>query len=256
MAWLYANPAVGETAVFTVQAFNHGPLAATGVVISDRLPLGLTFDSAHASQGAYAGDTGGWPVGRLNAGVGATLTLSATVDAGAAGLTITNTAAISAADQVDPDPTNNVYTVAFSVPALKVVRNFLPLIVRNYAPSLTFPLHVGPAIPVRPVAYQGELFYTTSLRIPGELPPGGRFYFSSQRDAVAQALVDDELVLLLGGTERFSYLFATVGPPQPAVVELPRAVLETLLGQTVTLEYRDVYGVVVEASEMWLIWVP
>jgi hypothetical protein len=32
--------------------------------------------------------------------------------------------------------------------------------------------------------------------------------------------------------------------------------MEQMSGQTVTVEYRDVYGNVVNASAMWLIWMP
>ena len=133
---------------------------------------------------------------------------------------------------------------------------YLPLIVRNYTPPVTFPLHIGDAIPQRPVAYQGEVFYTTSVRIPDPLPPGGRFYFSSQRDAVAQVLVDDELVVLLDAAKVFSYDFSTGVTPVPAIVEVPRTTMEQLAGRTVTIEYRDVYGEIIEASTMWLIWSP
>jgi hypothetical protein len=33
-------------------------------------------------------------------------------------------------------------------------------------------------------------------------------------------------------------------------------VLQQMAGKTVLIEYRDVYASVVEASQMWLIWVP
>jgi len=132
----------------------------------------------------------------------------------------------------------------------------LPLIVHNYVPPVTFPLHIGDTIPMRPVAYQGEVFYTQSVQFPHELPVGGHFYFSSEPDGVAEALVDDALVVLVDGVEVFTYDFSTSGIPVPAIVELPRATMEQLAGRTVTIEYRDVYGEVVGASSMWLIWTP
>jgi hypothetical protein len=121
---------------------------------------------------------------------------------------------------------------------------------------MSFPLYIGDAIPVRPVDYQGEVFYTTSVQIPDELPTGGRFYFSSQRNTVAEALVDDELVVLLDGPKVFAYNFSTSGRPVPAIVEVSRATMEQLAGQTVTIQYRDLYAAVVESSTMWLIWTP
>jgi hypothetical protein len=134
---------------------------------------------------------------------------------------------------------------------------YLPLILHNYTPPVAFPVHIGDAIPVRGVAHQGEVFYTTAVRMPDALPSGGRFYFSSQRDAVAEVLVDDELSVLLDGVEVFTYRFSSAGTlPEPAVVEVPRTTMERLVGRTATVEYRDVYGVVVEASAVWLIWAP
>ncbi len=68
--------------------------------------------------------------------------------------------------------------------------------------------------------------------------------------------MDDELVILSGGVEVYSYNFSSSGSPTPAILEAPRSMMEQLAGKTITIEYRDVYGSVVEASDMWLIWVP
>lgn len=136
-----------------------------------------------------------------------------------------------------------------------VYYTYLPLVLRDYH-STAFPLHIGDAIPVRPVAYQGETFYSTTLQIPNELPASGHFYLSSQPDAVAEALVDDKVAIVLASDDIFVFNFSTNGLPEPAIVEIPRAVMEQMSGQTVTVEYRDVYGSVVSASAMWLIWMP
>jgi hypothetical protein len=69
-------------------------------------------------------------------------------------------------------------------------------------------------------------------------------------------IVDDELAVLLDGTEVFTYDFSTSGIAEPAILEVPRTTMAQLAGQTVTIEYRDVYGWVVQASTMWLIWSP
>ena len=252
-----ASPAEGETIAFTIQVTNNGLLEATGVVISDSLPLSLTCASSNASQGNYVDGTGEWNVGQLAAGLRVTLTLTATVDADTAGTTITNTAVVAAVEQFDPDANNialATITVAELTPGEHQVH--LPLVVRNYVPPVTFPLHIGNAIPVRAVAYQGETFYTHSVQIPGKLSSGGHFYLSSQRDTAVAALVDDELAILLDSVEILTYDFSTSGAPEPAIIEVPQTTMEQLAGRTVTIEYRDVYGKVVKASAMWLIWLP
>ena len=68
----------------------------------------------------------------------------------------------------------------------------------------------------------------------------------------AQA-ADGTVLIVAGHDDDFSSADTS---PEPAVVEVPRAVMEGLVGQTATVEYRDVYGDVVEASAVWLIWTP
>jgi hypothetical protein len=155
-----------------------------------------------------------------------------------------------------PGPTATPTATPVTVPAGYNV--YLPKIMRpdnTAAPS--FPVFIGGAIPVRPVAYKGEIFYTTTVRIPSPLPAGGRFHFSAQPDEVAQIIVDDALFVLRDGDSIFSYDFAPGGTsPQPAIVEAPRAMLEQLAGQAVQVEYRDLYDRFVWASVIWLIWTP
>ncbi len=74
-------PNVGQTATFTVTVSNAGPNVATGVVIHDALPAGLTWSSDTPSQGTYNHTTGDWTVGSVASCGTATLTLHATVAA-------------------------------------------------------------------------------------------------------------------------------------------------------------------------------
>ena len=53
-----ASVLVGQPTTFTVVVTNHGPARATGLVVQDLLPAGLSFVSATASQGSYADATG------------------------------------------------------------------------------------------------------------------------------------------------------------------------------------------------------
>jgi hypothetical protein len=150
---------------------------------------------------------------------------------------------------------NNSDQVAVVVEEAPGMDLYLPLVLRNYSPS-TFPLYIGDAIAERPVAYQGEVFYTASIQIPSQLPSGGYFSLSSEPDVVTEVLVDDGLAIVLDGADVFSYNFSVSGYPHPAIVQIPRSLMEQWAGRTVTVEYRDLYGAVVQASEMWMVWTP
>ena len=71
---------VGQNAVFTVSLANTGPDPATGVMVTDFLPPGLTLITPSPSQGAYAPATGVWDVGTVPVGATPTLRLTARVD--------------------------------------------------------------------------------------------------------------------------------------------------------------------------------
>ncbi|MDJ0791011.1 MAG: SdrD B-like domain-containing protein [Acidimicrobiia bacterium] len=104
-----ATPLRGGQVTFTIDVDNAGPNDATGVVVEDVLPAGLTFDAYTASQGSYDDTTGVWAVGDLAVGLTARLEITATVDTDSPAV---NSAAVTAADQVDPDstPDNDVPT--------------------------------------------------------------------------------------------------------------------------------------------------
>ena len=107
-----ANPLVAATIVYTVTVTNNGSDTATAVQVSDTLPAGVSFVApAVPSQGSYDDASGAWYIGTINSGASVTLQLSATVDAGTAGNTITNTASISYATQNDPNLANNSASV-------------------------------------------------------------------------------------------------------------------------------------------------
>lgn len=108
-------PAEGDLVVYTVTVANNGPDGATNLVISDTLPPGLSLVNANPSQGSYAGLTGLWDVGDLAANAQANLSLSATVEPGTAGQTITNTAEVLAVDQFDETGENNRAGVPLTV---------------------------------------------------------------------------------------------------------------------------------------------
>ncbi len=98
---------VGEEATFTVVVQNKGPQDATGVVVEDRLPEGLTFVSASVDTGTFDDTSLTWTIGDLDVGDSVTMTLVATVDEVGS---FTNVAEVMEHNEEDKDstPGNNL----------------------------------------------------------------------------------------------------------------------------------------------------
>ena len=94
-------PREEEFVTYTVTVKNQGPDPASGIVVSDPLPAGLTFSSASPNRGSYDPMGGSWTLGSLARGDSAQLLLSAVVDLGTGGATIFNSASLVATDQAD-----------------------------------------------------------------------------------------------------------------------------------------------------------
>ena len=105
-----ATPNYLGTTQFTIKVRNDGPDDATGVVLHDDLPAGLTWVSDD-SAGAYNPSTGDWTIGALVNGD--TLTLHITARATATG-SFVNKATVSAVT-FDPTAPNNKDTAAVDV---------------------------------------------------------------------------------------------------------------------------------------------
>src|SRR5260221_12374131 len=82
---------VGSNLVYTIVVSNQGPSTATGVVVTDALPSGLTFVSAQTTQGTTGtnGNTVTCNVGNLSSNATATVTITAAATSSG---TVTNTA--------------------------------------------------------------------------------------------------------------------------------------------------------------------
>jgi uncharacterized repeat protein (TIGR01451 family) len=96
---------IGQSVSYTLTITNIGPSAATGVVVTDRLPTGLTSVSASSTQGDcnVAGGLVTCHLGTISDGATVTIKIVATPqEAG----TYTNTASVQG-NEVDPIPLNN-----------------------------------------------------------------------------------------------------------------------------------------------------
>jgi uncharacterized repeat protein (TIGR01451 family) len=98
----------GEMLTYTLTVVNNGPADATGVTLTDVLPMGVTFASATASQGDVPTETDGTVtavLGNLAAGASATVTIIVDVGRNTFG-DIANMASVTA-NEPEIDPTNN-----------------------------------------------------------------------------------------------------------------------------------------------------
>lgn len=112
-----STPGVGDTIVYTITATNTGATNTTNVALNDDLPTGVTYVSYTATQGTYTSATGVWSVGSLNVSASATLQITATVDQGTGGDTITNTVTFTGSDYPDPVAANDSDSVDITVVA-------------------------------------------------------------------------------------------------------------------------------------------
>lgn len=102
-----SNVGMGQTFDFLLAVTNHGPGAATNVVVSDTLPPQVAFVSSNCGATAL-GQVVTWNIGAMASG--ATAPCSITVQVVALG-PITNTATVSAAE-IESDESNNSSTVS------------------------------------------------------------------------------------------------------------------------------------------------
>jgi uncharacterized repeat protein (TIGR01451 family) len=102
--------------VYTVKVTNEGPLAASGVTLTDDLPKNAGFGSASTTQGSCTVK----PAKRLvtcslgEIAAGATVTVTISVKPTKKG-TITDTARVTAVSPPDPNTANNTDTEATTV---------------------------------------------------------------------------------------------------------------------------------------------
>jgi large repetitive protein len=96
----------GDTAIYTITVANNGPSDAANVVVTDTLPVVMTFASASPPLASQVGSVVTWPtVSSLPVGESSTYTLMALVPPDGAG-DLANVASVGSATS-DPVPGNN-----------------------------------------------------------------------------------------------------------------------------------------------------
>jgi uncharacterized repeat protein (TIGR01451 family) len=155
-----ANPSEGDTIVYALTVTNGGPDDTTVVEVTDQLPTGVTWVSDD-SDGDHDQGTGIWSVGDVATADSLTIRITATVDAGTTGDTITNTAAVTASGQNDPNPDNDtdsadILTAGTDLGVVKTVDNPEPvegativytIFVGNHGPDNTTGVEVTDQLP-------------------------------------------------------------------------------------------------------------
>jgi len=109
-----ATPNEGEGIFYTLTVTNNGNNDATGLAVTDSLPAGVTYLS-DSGGGSYNSGSGLWTIGNLANGANTFLNISATIDSGTAGTSISNTASLSAIDQLDPVSGNDSSAASLTV---------------------------------------------------------------------------------------------------------------------------------------------
>ena len=82
----------GDTVAYTITVTNNGTIPAQNVIVTDKLPEGLTFSSAKLDDAPIAPNDDTYALGDIDAQASKQLVITATVDSNANVGTITNTA--------------------------------------------------------------------------------------------------------------------------------------------------------------------
>ena len=156
--------AAGATLTYTIRVTNNGPSVATGVLLTNVLPVGMNFIFAVTTSGSCgnAGSLVTCNLGSLVSGGGAVITiLGAPTNPG----TITDFVSVAGA-QTDVNPANNTATIKTSVQALalRIVHEPSGCVLHWPAPASGYTLQYANALqpnawfnyPVAPTVINGE----------------------------------------------------------------------------------------------------
>lgn len=206
-----ATPFEGSNIVYTIVVTNNGPSVATGVRVTDLLPDWLSFSSYIASSGTYTSVTGVWDIGTIAVSNSETLAITANVDAGAGGRTITNTSTITAVDQEDQNPANNTDNALIVVVGADLV---LDKTVDNPGPNendtIFYTITIennGPNVPTNIVVYEP---LKEGLNYVGHLVSAGTYSTNDWKWNIPTLAVSDSETLTIectvGGGTKFTYI--------------------------------------------------
>lgn len=147
------SPPTDSIVAYTITITNGGPDPATNVIVDDPLPSGVIFNSYNATKGTYTSTNGIWSIDFLSPQHKAMLTLSARIETGQGGNTITNQATASATEE-DSTPFDNIATVdivpvanadlaLFATADETETEIIYNLLVENYGPDLATNVQVN-----------------------------------------------------------------------------------------------------------------
>jgi uncharacterized repeat protein (TIGR01451 family)/gliding motility-associated-like protein len=160
------TPNVGSSLIFTLKVSNRGDEAATGVMVTNNLPLGFTYLSDNAT-GNFDSNTGIWTIGDLAAGEETSLEITVRVNSEGSHTNV----ATASLNEVDPNPLNNVASITVS-------------------PVPQADLQLAKSVPSTNVAIGSQITYTvtvfnngpspaTGIRVIDQLPSGLDYVSSS-----------------------------------------------------------------------------
>ncbi len=163
------TPHEGDTLTYTVTITNGGAYDNTGISLSAPLPAGLSFISASPSQGSYTSGTGAWTIGSLASGENATLTITAKVNTGLVGTTLTSTVDTLVATITDINSANNSTSASLTVQSANTQQSDLAVVSKTV--SNTTPAH-GTQIQFVIIAKNNGPDAATSAILADPLPAG------------------------------------------------------------------------------------
>ena len=195
------------TLTYTLFVTNNGPSTATGVIVTDPLPAGITFTSGSATQGSItaAGQNITASLGTLVSGATATITVITHVLPTTVGL-LTNTATVSASE-TETNPANNADTETTLVNPLVDV-----LITKADSPD---PVVAGQTLTYTLVVTNNGPSTATGVTVNDPLPANLTFVSgSSSRGTVSQSngTVTANVGTLASGASATITLVGTVSP--------------------------------------------